>query len=158
MRPLSVLTLAASLVLVCPMIVWSLGLAPPTWMWEIHLLAIGLALRILFMAGALSGRAREMLWVGGFSGILSSICGQLLLHSPHDRANLAASFLSYGPLGAKLYQLDEIVHWWPYAISVGNGFLYAGIGLAIFRIVQTRYQPWSLERNRGPVVNPSGQI
>lgn len=140
MRPLSVITLVIASLLLSPMTLWSLGLTP-RWMLEVHIIAFGLALRLLVMAASFARRAREIVWVGLYSGILSSLGAQILLHSPHAKANVAAAFSAYGALGSRLYQLDEVTRWWPYTLTLADGLFYGLLALLIFRYV-TRLQPW----------------
>lgn len=136
--------MAIACTLTSPMVLWSLGLSP-RWTLEVHLIAFGLALRLLVMAAALSRRARDAVWVGIFGGSLSSIFAQILLHTPHDNANVAAVFSTYGPLGAGLYRLDELTTWWPYALSVVDALFYGALAFFAFRYV-TRLQPWATRR------------
>ncbi len=142
MRPLSLVTVAMAFALTSPMLVWSLGV-PPHWMWEVHLLAFSAALRFLFLAATVSRQARETAAVGGFAAAMASLGSQILLHSPHDQANLAAVFLTYGTLGGQLYRLEATALWWPYAITLGDAAAYALVALLVHRWVNS--PAWSFD-------------
>jgi hypothetical protein len=141
MRPLTSITWALTGVLVAPVVLWSLGLNP-RWTIELHLIVFGIAVRLSIMASALAKRPRDVFWVGAFGGTMSSLIAQIMLHRPHDRANLAAVFSTYGAIGARMYQLDEITHWWPFVVSLGDGLVFGVLAIFAFRYVN-RLQTWS---------------
>ena len=145
MRPLSVITMTMAGILSAPVTLWSIGLSPH-WILEVHLVALGMVLRLLVMAASLGRSAKEVAWVGLYGGALSSLFTQILLHSPQNKANVAAAFSAYGSLGARLYQLNEVTRWWPYAISLGDAFVYGVIAILAFHYVK-RIRTWEISNN-----------
>ncbi len=130
MRPLSTITLAIAGLLSAPMALWSVGLSRH-WMLELHLIALGIILRLLVAAASLAGKIRDVLWVGVFGGAMGSLFSQVLLHRMSARSGIAAVF-DYGSLGVHLYQANASHRWFPFALSLVDTAFYSLLAVIAF--------------------------
>ncbi|MDA8192987.1 MAG: hypothetical protein M0Z53_03160 [Thermaerobacter sp.] len=137
MRILVRLTLIGSILLSAPTLLWVTGV-PPANMVILRVAAMLLVGRLLMLSARFAERGQDVAAVGGFAGVAGSLTSQILLHTPTASASLAAAFAGYGPLGARMYQWDVLNHWWPFAMALANGIVYAGLGWIVFRLVRYR--------------------
>ncbi|MCL5116660.1 MAG: hypothetical protein M1272_05860 [Firmicutes bacterium] len=140
------LTIIAALIIAGPMALWITGVGPAL-MLVINVTALALTIRLYAVATSLAKTSRPLLALGLLSGLMGSLMGELLLHIDAG-ANLATAFSAYASLGAQLYRLDVLSHWWPFAFVALNGLFYAGLALLISHLVQYRRRLLGLDERR----------
>ncbi|PSR33937.1 MAG: hypothetical protein C7B46_07405 [Sulfobacillus benefaciens] len=137
MRVVTWVTIMSSVILSLPMTLWTLGISF-TLMTAIHVFAFILTARLFFLASSVISSRHDMIWVGGFSGIIGSLVSQLWIHMPLATVSLAAAFSPYGPLGTAMYRLDVFSPWWPFVVVVWSGVFYAGLSWFMHHLLQWR--------------------
>ncbi len=137
MRALTWVTIISSVILSLPMTLWALGISF-SLMTAIHVFAFVLTARLFFLASSIARSRHDMIWVGGFAGLIGSLVSQLWIHVPLARASLSAAFDPYGPLGSALYRLDIFSPWWPFVVVLWSGLFYATLSWSMHRLLQWR--------------------
>lgn len=137
MRALTWVTIISSVILSLPMTLWALGISF-SLMTAVHVFAFVLTARLFFLAASIVESHYDMVWVGGFAGLIGSLVSQLWIHMPVAAVSLAAALGPYGPLGSAMYRLDVFAPWWPLVIVLWSGLFYAGLGWLMHHLLQWR--------------------
>ncbi|MBX5466006.1 MAG: hypothetical protein K6U14_00735 [Firmicutes bacterium] len=135
MRPWGTLTGIASFLLVAPNLLWLAGLSP-TWLPWLHLVSLGLVVRLLFLAAQAARDAGEVVWLGGWAGMIGGLVNQLILHLPAPEMAVARNLALWegaGRIGSWVMAWDLHSLWWPFCYAVLLAFVFAAIAWGCYR-------------------------